>query len=93
MSIPLVRFLYAFTVLLTAYGAAQQVRRPLITRPIDDNTVVTLPGNTHPMALPAFEVGTAPPDLPMRRMLLTGQTPATRRFQPRSRRRWPELSL
>ena len=70
MSIPLVRFLYAFTVLLTAYGAAQQVRRPLITRPIDDNTVVTLPGNTHPMALPAFEVGTAPPDLPMRRMLL-----------------------
>lgn len=37
---------------------------------VDDNVVVTLRGNTHPLAKRQFDRGIAPPDLPMARMLL-----------------------
>ena len=55
---------------LSIYAGAQQVRRQLISRPIDESALVTLRGGTHPMARPIFDIGTAPPDLPMDRMLL-----------------------
>lgn len=50
---------------------AQEVSpRPLITEPVIESQLVTLKGNTHPSARPQFDVGAAPPDLPLNRMLL-----------------------
>jgi len=44
--------------------------RPLITHAIDESQLTTLKGNTHPLARPEFDLGTAPASLPMERMLL-----------------------
>jgi len=41
-----------------------------LTQEIDEASLVTLRGNTHPMARPEFDQGAAPGDLPMERMLL-----------------------
>jgi len=46
------------------------VGRPLITEPIDESLLTTLKGNTHPLARPQFDLGTADGSLPMKRMLL-----------------------
>jgi hypothetical protein len=43
---------------------------PLITQPVDESQLTRLTGNTHPLARPQFDLGTAPADLPMSRMLL-----------------------
>jgi len=52
-------------------STAQQVApQPLITQPVIESQVTTLTGNTHPLAQPQFDIGGAPPDLPMQRMLL-----------------------
>lgn len=59
--------LFTFSVLS---GAQQIAPRPLITRPIDETQLVTLHGSTHPLAQPQFDIGQAPPDLPLNRMLL-----------------------
>jgi subtilase family serine protease len=37
---------------------------------VDDNDLIELKGNTHPLARPQFDQGAAPADLPMNRMLL-----------------------
>lgn len=58
----------AFAFLITA--DAQVVPRPLITQPVDEIQLVALKGNTHPLARPQFDLGAAPPDLPLNRMLL-----------------------
>jgi len=44
--------------------------RPLIAAPIDETQLTTLKGNTHPLAKPIYDVGSAPGTLPMERMLL-----------------------
>ncbi len=44
--------------------------RPLITQSVDDLQLTRLRGNTHPLARPEFNLGTAPATLPMDRMLL-----------------------
>jgi Pro-kumamolisin, activation domain/Bacterial Ig-like domain (group 3) len=44
--------------------------RPLITQAVDEARLTTLTGNTHPLARPEFDLGTAPASLPMQRMLL-----------------------
>jgi subtilase family serine protease len=44
--------------------------RPLITQPIEESSLTVLKGNTHPLARPEFDLGTAPATLPLRRMLL-----------------------
>lgn len=44
--------------------------RPLITQSLDEAQVTVLKGNTHPLARPEFDLGTAPATLPMQRMLL-----------------------
>ena len=44
--------------------------RPLITQSVDESQFTTLRGNTHPLARPEFDLGTAPASLPMKRMLL-----------------------
>jgi hypothetical protein len=43
---------------------------PLITQPVDESQLTRLTGNTHPLARPQFDLGTAPASLPMSRMLL-----------------------
>src|SRR4029077_13862896 len=44
--------------------------RPLIAQPIDESQLTVLKGNTHPLARPEFDLGTADGSLPMNRMLL-----------------------
>jgi hypothetical protein len=44
--------------------------QPLITRPVDEHQLTVLKGNTHPLARPQFDLGTAAATLPMQRMLL-----------------------
>ena len=51
-----------------AQSAAQ--KHPLITQGIDENTRVTLTGNTHPEARPANDRGRVPEDLQMEHMYL-----------------------
>jgi len=46
------------------------ITQPLITQPINELQLTTLRGNTHPLARPQFDLGTAPATLPMQRMLL-----------------------
>ncbi len=41
-----------------------------IVERVNENALVVLRGNTHPLAQPQFDHGAAPPDLPMARMLL-----------------------
>ncbi len=53
-----------------ALPAAAQKARARIAAPIDDRNLVALPGNTHPLARPEFDAGTAPADLPANRMIL-----------------------
>ena len=43
---------------------------PLITQLVDESQLTTLHGNTHPLARPQFDLGTASASLPMKRMLL-----------------------
>jgi hypothetical protein len=44
--------------------------QPLISQPVDESQLTPLRGNTHPLARPQFDLGTAPASLPMERMLL-----------------------
>ena len=57
---------------LQGQNAAQPAApvRPLITQAVDEAQLTTLKGNTHPLARPQFDLGTAPASLPMQRMLL-----------------------
>ncbi len=50
--------------------SATSAPRPLIAQPIDETQLTVLKGNTHPLARPEFDLGTAPATLPMNRMLL-----------------------
>src|SRR5262245_28757050 len=73
MGIRLPRVVCLVVVSLFAGGksfAQYAIPQPLITQPIVESQVVTLKGNTHPLAQPRFDVGSAPPNLPMQRMLL-----------------------
>jgi hypothetical protein len=59
------------SVLAVATTLGQQAApQPLITQPIIESQLVTLKGNTHPLAQPRFDIGAAPPNLSMQRMLL-----------------------
>lgn len=57
-----------FFLAVSAY--TQVAPRQLITRPVDETQLITLRGNTHPLAQPQFDAGTAAPDQPLHRMLL-----------------------
>jgi subtilase family serine protease len=50
--------------------AQSRTARPLITQAVDEGQVTGLKGNTHRLARPEFDLGTAPATLPMERMLL-----------------------
>ena len=55
---------------LTSLSPAQNAATALVTQAVDNAVRTTLPGNVHPLARPEFDRGEAPPDLPMKRMLL-----------------------
>jgi subtilase family serine protease len=55
---------------LATQQAALTTPSPLIVQPIDESQLTVLHGNTHPLARPQFDLGTAPATLPMQRMLL-----------------------
>jgi len=63
-----------FAVNVCAPSFAQQtgarLPHPLITQPVSESQLTVLKGNTHPLARPEFDLGTAPAALPMQRMLL-----------------------
>ena len=50
--------------------AQQAPPAPLITEPVNETQLTTLQGNTHPLAQPQFDVGPAPPDFGLNRMVL-----------------------
>jgi hypothetical protein len=54
----------------TSSSTSTNYARPLITQLVDETHVATLKGNTHRLARPQFDIGGAPPNLPMDRMLL-----------------------
>ncbi len=55
---------------LLAQSALSNAAQPLITQAVDESRLTTLRGNTHPLARPEFDLGTAQASLPMQRMLL-----------------------
>jgi len=58
---------------ITAIGQTPATR---VTQPVDAEQLVTLRGNTHPLATPEFDQGVAPDSLPMQRILLVLQRSA-----------------
>ena len=58
-----------FLMPLAAWPQAASPQSRIVDR-VNDSALVTLRGNTHPLAQPQFDQGAAPPDLPMARMLL-----------------------
>jgi subtilase family serine protease len=51
-------------------SAQQPAPSRLITQAVNESHLTVLKGNTHPLARPQFDLGTAPATLPMQRMLL-----------------------
>jgi len=67
----------AFILLSSATLLGQTAAVPArVTQPVDVENVVTLKGNTHPLARPEFDQGAAPDSLPMQRILLVLQRSA-----------------
>ena len=54
----------------TTASPSTVAQRGLITQAVDEAQLTTLKGNTHPLARPEFDLGTAPATLSMARMLL-----------------------
>src|SRR5882724_1587131 len=65
-SLALVALLVTITIPLSAQPSAPV----LVTQAVDDAVRTSLPGNVHPLARAEFDRGEAPPDLPLKRMLL-----------------------
>jgi subtilase family serine protease len=60
-----------FAILLSIPAVGQRELVPTrIKQPVDETRRTILKGNTHPSALPAFDLGTAAASVPMERMLL-----------------------
>lgn len=66
------RFALALYLLLALTSASAQSVSPRarLLEPIDDSSLITLRGNTHPLARPQFDRGAAPYAQPARRMML-----------------------
>ena len=65
-----------FFISLMAAGQQAAIVPARITQPVDMENLVTLRGNTHPLARPEFDQGAAPDSQPMERMLLVLQRSA-----------------
>ncbi|MGA9041438.1 MAG: protease pro-enzyme activation domain-containing protein [Terriglobales bacterium] len=67
----LFRGLLLSTFFIPALAFAQESSvQPLIVQPVDETRLTVLKGNTHPLARPRYDQGSAPASLPMQRMLL-----------------------
>lgn len=67
--------LFALTLCTSVMGRglaqpADAASRRLIKQPVNEEQITVLKGDTHPLARPQFDIGTAPATLPMQRMLL-----------------------
>src|SRR5579864_6391391 len=64
--------LLLFCLFLISFAACSQAPTPQsrIVEDLNEGALVTLRGNTHPLAQIQFDQGAAPPDIPMARMLL-----------------------
>jgi subtilase family serine protease len=71
LTVPVLAFLFAFPLSLTA-----QSRGSLITQPINENVLHRLAGNTRPQATAENDAGPVPDSLSMEHMLLQMQRPA-----------------
>jgi len=75
--VSLFAFLLAFSLSIAVHGSAQGLPHsfsaPRITGVIDESSLVTLRGNTHPLAQPKFDRGPAPVSMPAKRLLLVLQ--------------------
>ena len=70
-SVRLASALAGLLILCGGEAMAQTASPPArLTQAVDEATLVTLRGNTHPLARPEYDQGVAPDDLPMERMLL-----------------------
>jgi subtilase family serine protease len=58
---------------LSAGAQTANVRSTRVTQAVDENNLITLHGNTHPMAQSKYDQGPAPDALPMDRMLMVLQ--------------------
>jgi hypothetical protein len=76
--LPLQTFLLSALIFsLSTTTSAQTANVPArVTQPVDTENLVTLRGNTHPLARPEFDQGAAPDSLPMERILLVLQRSA-----------------
>jgi hypothetical protein len=66
-------FAFVFFFSLMAAGQQAAIVPARITQPVDLQNLVTLQGNTHPLARPEFDQGAAPDSLPTERILLVLQ--------------------
>jgi subtilase family serine protease len=66
---------FAFILFFSLMAAGQQAATvpARVTQPVDLQNLVTLQGNTHPLARPEFDQGAAPDSLPTERILLVLQ--------------------
>jgi hypothetical protein len=65
------KWLFLFWILIPISAWAQiPLPESRIVQAVSETALVTLRGNTHPLAQPQYDQGAAPPDLPMARMLL-----------------------
>ncbi len=73
-SLLLVAFLLVYPISFAQSASAQSSQDSLvparITAPIDESSLVTLPGNVHPLALTGLDNGPAPVSMPANRLLL-----------------------
>jgi subtilase family serine protease len=68
---------FGFVLYFSLLAAAQAAKVPArITQPVDLENLVTLRGNTHPLARPEYDQGAAPDSLPTERILLVLQRSA-----------------
>jgi subtilase family serine protease len=65
----------AFCFVLVAYAPLEAQRRVMITQPVDDSKLVTLRGNTHPLAVAANDRGAVPDITPMNDLWLQLKRP------------------
>ena len=72
-TLPVIAFILLSSATLLGQTAAVPAR---VTQPVDLENVVTLQGNTHPLARPEFDQGAAPDSLPLQRILLVLQRSA-----------------
>ena len=69
---------FSFVLFFSLMGAGQQAATvpARVTQPVNMENLVTLRGNTHPLARPEYDQGAAPDGLPTERMLLVLQRSA-----------------